>query len=69
MEIVNFQRNATAAHSGALELTGRTSSESRAEMLKDLENIGNEFIHMLNHIADLESKIFANLERFIRAAN
>jgi hypothetical protein len=66
MMITNTTRNETAAHAGVLEFHGRSLEESRKLMTEHLEAIGNELIHMLNHILDIERNIISELEIDIR---
>lgn len=66
MQIVNSHRNTSAAHAGTPEFRGRLLKESRTRMLEDMDRIGNEFIHMLNHIGDLETRITNEINAIIR---
>ena len=54
LRIVNRRRNIETAHSDSQLLKMRTTEESRAKVMEDSEAIGNDFVHMLQHISGLE---------------
>lgn len=62
LKIVNRRRNTEAAHSDAQILNIRTDDESRSQSMSESVEIGNELVHMLEHISDLEQKMIRELE-------
>nr|UKE85169.1 hypothetical protein KXZ65_09100 [Pectobacterium sp. PL152] len=69
MDLVNKLRNSQVAHSGIQELNIRTSDVSRAQLLKEGDDILNGFLHMLSHVEALEQKIIRDLEDKAKAIN
>jgi len=67
LKIVNRRRNIEAAHGEAKSLRLRSSVESRSQLAQDSVEIGNELVHMLRHIADLEAHMMNELN--LRIAN
>ena len=61
LKIVNRRRNVEAAHSETKGLRLRPSAESRAQLAQDSIDVGNELVHMLQHISDLESRMLSEL--------
>lgn len=61
LKIVNRRRNVEAAHSETQALRMRPSSASRAQLMQDSLDAGNELVHMLQHISDLESRMMEEL--------
>jgi hypothetical protein len=61
LKIVNRRRNVEAAHSETQALRIRSSSASRAQLMQDSQEAGNELVHMLQHISDLESRMMSEL--------
>lgn len=62
LKIVNGRRNDEAAHSETQVLRVRSASASRAQLMQDSVNAGNELVHMLVHISELETRIMNELE-------
>lgn len=62
LKIVNRRRNLEAAHAETSNLRLRPAAESRAQLAKATEDVGNELVHMLQHVADLESRMMQELE-------
>lgn len=62
LKIVNRRRNVEAAHSETQGLRLRPSAESRAQLARDSIDVGNELVHMLQHVSDLESRIVNELK-------
>jgi hypothetical protein len=62
LKIVNRRRNIEAAHSETQGLRMRPAAESRAQLAKDSIEVGNELVHMLQHIGDLETRMMAELK-------
>lgn len=67
MKIVNRRRDIEAAHSGVTKFSTKETSTARKQLGQDLSKIGEEFIHMLQHIGDIENKMLAELNRMITA--
>lgn len=65
LKIVNRRRNVEAAHSGTQLLRKTSVNNSKSQLLKDLQEIGNEFVHMLKHISDLETLMILELKRLL----
>jgi hypothetical protein len=65
MEIVRKRRNLEAAHSGVVKMVGRNGQRTRQIFSGQIERIGNEFIHMLKHIEDMENNVIAELRDLI----
>lgn len=66
LKIVNRRRNVEAAHSETQGLRLRPSVESRAQLARDSIEVGNELVHMLQHISDLELRIEDELNSRMR---
>lgn len=62
LKVVNRRRNVEAAHAEAQILRFRSSVESRAQLSQDSVEIGNELVHMLRHVADLEAHMMNELQ-------
>lgn len=62
LKIVNRRRNLEAAHAETQSLRIRTTSESRAQLMKDSYEAGNELVHMLEHVSDLENHMMIELK-------
>lgn len=69
LKIVNRRRNIEAAHSDTQVLNIRSVEESRAQLEHDSLEVGNEFVHMLKHISDLEIKMMNELKSRISSAH
>lgn len=67
MKLVNRRRNLEAAHSGVTSFTDQTTKAAKRQMGEDLSLIGNEFLHMLEHISDIEQKMRTELTERIEA--
>ncbi len=65
VKIVNRRRNLEAAHSGVIEFVGRTTNESRALLGEQMALIGEELIHMLEHIGDIEIRVIDEMKSHI----
>jgi hypothetical protein len=61
LKIVNRRRNLEAAHSETLGLQIRTAADSREQLARDSIEVGNELVHMLQHISDLEGTMMAEM--------
>jgi hypothetical protein len=67
MKIANRRRDIEAAHSGIAKFTPKAISAVRKQLGKDLSKIGDDFVHMLQHIGDIESRMLAELNPMIAA--
>jgi len=65
LRIVGDQRNLEVAHSEASALNPRSSAESRSQLAADAKALGNDFVHMLSHIRELETRMRGELERAV----
>jgi hypothetical protein len=65
LTIANRRRNLEAAHSGVAEFVTRSVSAVREQVGKDLTEIGDDFIHMLEHISEIESKMLEEMNLII----
>lgn len=69
MKIVNRRRDVEAAHSGvtqfAEKFARRTASGVREQFNKELIEMGEDFIHMLQHIGEIEDKMLVELNPMI----
>lgn len=54
LKIVNRRRNLDAAHSETQGLRIRPATESRTQLATDSLEVGNELVHMLQHVSELE---------------
>lgn len=61
LKIVNRRRNVEAAHSDTQGVRLRPSAESRAQLARDSIDVGNELVHMLQHVSDLEIRMMEEL--------
>lgn len=62
LKIVGRKRNLETAHSSALALDVRTVEASRTQNHADGHAMAKEFIHLLEHLADLEAHMLGELE-------
>jgi len=71
MKIVTRRRDAEAAHSSvtkfAEKVTRMSVSEIRKQFEKEVLDMGNDFVHMLQHISEIEDKMLAELNPLINA--
>ena len=61
LKIVTRRRNVEAAHSDVQVLQIRTAATSRQQLQADSVEAGEELVHMLQHISDLEQKMLGEL--------
>ena len=67
LKLVNRRRNLEAAHSDTQALNIRSAEESRLQLERDSLEVGNEFVHMLKHIGDLEIMMSNEIKSRIRS--
>jgi hypothetical protein len=63
MKLVNRRRNVEAAHSDSIDFNPTTVGASQARLDAELTEIGENLIHMLQHIADIELKMWEELRK------
>ena len=68
MRIVNRRRNVEAAHSGVMEFNPTTAKESRQRFEANGTAAGEELLHMLQHIAEIEQRMLAESHLLITEA-
>ena len=61
LSLVGRRRNSEAAHSKAITLDIRTAEESRRQLMDNSQKLGNDFVHMLSHLRDLEARMNSEL--------
>jgi hypothetical protein len=62
MNIVNRRRNIEAAHSAVADFEPKTVSEVRSQLKLEVLKIGEELLHMLIHIAEIEERMIDELQ-------
>lgn len=67
MRIVNRRRDLEAAHSAVIQFKPITTAEARKQVTAEGTKIGQDLVHMLQHIGDLEQKMIAELNPMITA--
>lgn len=67
LQLVARRRNQEAAHSHSQSIHPRTARESRKHLAESLSEIGRELGHMADHIGEIEAKVIAETELFIRS--
>lgn len=65
LKIVGRRRNVEAAHSEAQLLKIRSAPASREQLMIESLDAGNELVHMLQHISDLENHMIRELEAVV----
>src|SRR5882724_4925171 len=65
LKIVGRHRNLKAAHSGTSALNVRSATESRSQLMSDAKDLGDDFVHMLSHIRELETRMTEDLEHAV----
>jgi hypothetical protein len=61
MDLVNRLRNAQAAHSDIQTMNVRSVEESKAQLLKEGDEVLSGFLHMLSHLEKLEDRMLDDL--------
>jgi hypothetical protein len=67
LPLVNRQRNLEAAHSGVTEFSPSEAAVVRSRFDKQLSDIGEDFIHILQHISEIEVPMLAELDGIIES--
>ena len=57
LALAGRRRNTSAAHSAVPSLNIRSAAESRRQLMEDSVALGNEFVHMLGHLRNLETRM------------
>lgn len=65
MKIVNRRRDVEAAHSGVIGFKDHTVLAIREQFGKEISDIGDNFVHMLGHISDIEIRMLRELRPLI----
>ena len=68
LKIVNRRRNVEAAHSESLAITNNNTEQARAQLFRDAQSSGNDLVHMLEHISELEGKMREELKLWPESA-
>lgn len=61
LKIVGRRRNIEAAHSEVRHFMNCSVSTSRQKLYEETNEVGNELVHMLEHISDLENRMINEL--------
>ena len=69
LKIVNRRRNMEAAHSETQALCIRSAYASRMQLMQDSLEAGNELVHMLQHVSDLEALMMNELKEEMSRSN
>jgi hypothetical protein len=67
LQMVARRRNLEAAHSESQSIHPRTPKESRRHLGRSVTEIGSELGHMADHIGEIEEKMMAETELYIRS--
>src|SRR5215213_10456252 len=71
MKIVTRRRDAEAAHSGVTKFAEKIAqmpiSKMRKQFYKEIMEAGEDFIHMLQHIGEIEDRMLAELNSLLTA--
>jgi len=67
LQLVARRRNQEAAHSDSQSIHPRSAAESRKHLAASVSEIGHELGHMADHITEIEAKMIAETELFIRS--
>lgn len=67
MKIVNRRRDVEAAHSGVTKFIGREVPAIRKQLGDDTSKVGDNLVHMLEHISDIEQRMLAEFKPMIAA--
>jgi hypothetical protein len=61
--MVNRRRNFEAAHSGVMKFYPKDANKIRRKVKGEVERSATDFLHMLNHIAEIEQRMIQDLQR------
>lgn len=67
MKIVNRRREVEAAHSGVTEFIEREVSAIRKQLGDDISKLGDNFVHLLGHLSDIEQSMLTEFKPMIAA--
>ena len=65
LKIANRRRNIEAAHAEAPDLKIRSSEAARGDLRTESKELGEELVHMLRHISDLEGRMSGELQAIL----
>jgi hypothetical protein len=65
LPMANSRRDSEAAHSGVNKFTPKSVAEVRQYLEKDFYKVGEDLIHMLYHISEIESRMLDELNPLI----
>jgi hypothetical protein len=65
ISIVNKRRDLEAAHTGVCAFTLKTPQEARSQYDKEMSDIGDELVHMLKHISQIETQMMCQLSSYL----
>jgi len=68
LPVVNKLRDSQAAHSGVERFHATTPADSYARLKKQAGKLGHEFLHMLEHIGEVERMMWEDMSRRITGA-
>lgn len=69
LEIANRERNSTSAHSGTIPYQDLTKESSKSALNDEILRLGEELLHLLHHIGEIEDKMRDELHDLIDAEN
>jgi hypothetical protein len=65
ISIVNKRRDLEAAHTGVCAFALKTPQEARSQYDKEMSDIGEELLHMLQHISQIETRMMNELSSYL----
>lgn len=65
MNIVRRRRNIEAAHSSTVEFRERSVADSKELLRNEFQSLGEELLHMLLHIGEIETHIIKEMQHYI----
>lgn len=68
LPMANRRRDLEAAHSGVTKFTAKSVADVRHNLEKDFDKVGEDLIHMLYHISEIETRMLDELNLLINKA-
>jgi hypothetical protein len=68
LALANRRRDLEAAHSGVTKFMPKSSAEVRSQFEKEFDKVGVDFIHMLYHISEIETRMLDEVSQLIERA-
>jgi hypothetical protein len=65
ISIVNRRRNLKAAHTESDTFTLKTPQKARSQYEKEMTDVGEELLHMLQHIGQIETRMMDEMSRHL----